>query len=81
MEGLNACGDAVIDLANPVFFVGDHLGFDPPTRARLAELGAIPIALGPIGLQADDAIVVASNELDRRAQRDPPSTTLPPPRG
>ncbi|GAC1355208.1 MAG: tRNA (pseudouridine(54)-N(1))-methyltransferase TrmY [Polyangiales bacterium] len=66
-EGGADVRDAGIDLADPVFFVGDHLGFDPATRAHLAALGAAPIALGPVGMQADDAIVVASNELDRRA--------------
>ncbi|HEY1958922.1 MAG TPA: hypothetical protein VGH28_25090 [Polyangiaceae bacterium] len=55
-----------LDLSDAVFFVGDHLGFDEPTRARLAALGARPIAIGPVSVHADDAIAVASNELDRR---------------
>jgi tRNA (pseudouridine54-N1)-methyltransferase len=51
------------------FFVGDHLGFDEPTRARLASMGARPIAMGPVDVHADDAIAVLSNELDRRDAR------------
>lgn len=50
-----------------VFFVGDHLGFDAPTRARLVELGATPIGVGPVSVHADDAIAIVCNELDRRA--------------
>jgi len=50
-----------------VFFVGDHLGFDESTRARLAEAGARPVSVGPVSLHADDAVTVLSNELDRGA--------------
>jgi len=50
-----------------VFFLGDHLGFDAPTRGRLADVGARPVSVGPISLHADDAVTVLSNELDRRA--------------
>jgi tRNA (pseudouridine54-N1)-methyltransferase len=56
-----------LSLEAPVFFVGDHLGFDAHTRARLAEYGATPLGLGPVGLHAEDAITVLSNEIDRRA--------------
>jgi len=48
-------------------FVGDHLGFDEATRARLSALGATPIGVGPISVHADDAIAIVCNELDRRA--------------
>lgn len=51
-----------------VFFIGDHLGFDESTRARLAEAGARPVSVGPISLHADDAVAVLSNELDRAAE-------------
>jgi tRNA (pseudouridine54-N1)-methyltransferase len=43
---------------DPVFFIGDHQGFDAATRARLAELGAKPVSVGPISLHADDAIAI-----------------------
>jgi len=49
------------------FFVGDHLGLDGPTRARLAGAGARPVSVGPVSLHADDVVTVLSNELDRRA--------------
>jgi tRNA (pseudouridine54-N1)-methyltransferase len=48
------------------FLVGDHLGFDDATRARIARLGATAVGLGPVSLHAEDAIAVVSNELDRR---------------
>jgi tRNA (pseudouridine54-N1)-methyltransferase len=50
-----------------VFFVGDHLGFDESTRALLLEAGARSVSVGPIGLHAEDAVTVLSNELDRGA--------------
>jgi tRNA (pseudouridine54-N1)-methyltransferase len=51
--------------SDDVFFVGDHLGFDESTRARLAAVGARPLSVGPLSLHADDAVTVLSNELDR----------------
>jgi tRNA (pseudouridine54-N1)-methyltransferase len=48
------------------FFVGDHLGLDDATRARLLEAGARPAGLGPVSLHAEDAIALANNEIDRR---------------
>lgn len=50
-----------------VFFVGDQLGFEPQTRARLDALGARPIAIGPVSVHADDVVAIVGNELDRRA--------------
>lgn len=57
---------ASIDSAEPAFFIGDHIGFDDTTRARIAALEAVSISLGPVSVQADDAIVITANELDRR---------------
>lgn len=65
-QGAEDLREVTIDLRNTVFFVGDHLGFDEPTRARLAALGPATVGLGPVSLQADDAIVLVQNELDRR---------------
>jgi tRNA (pseudouridine54-N1)-methyltransferase len=60
----------VLDLSpDPVFFVGDHLGFDAATRTRLAAAGATPVGLGPVSVHAEDAIAIVSNELDRRDVR------------
>ncbi len=65
-ESASDLRDAVVDLERPVFFVGDHLGFDDDARARLAALGSTPLSVGPISVHADDAITLVSNELDRR---------------
>ena len=62
-----------VDLEHPVFFVGDHLGFDEPTLERLRGMGAIPLGVGPVSLHAGDAIVLVQNELDRRACLLPPT--------
>jgi tRNA (pseudouridine54-N1)-methyltransferase len=51
---------------SPLFFVGDHLGFDAATRAALSTFGATPVGVGPLSLHAEDAISVMVNELDRR---------------
>jgi tRNA (pseudouridine54-N1)-methyltransferase len=56
---------ASLDASDPAFFVGDHLGFDPLTRARLADLGATPVSVGPVSVHADHAITLVTNELDR----------------
>jgi tRNA (pseudouridine54-N1)-methyltransferase len=52
--------------ADAAFFLGDAGGFDPTTRARLAEIGARALSVGPITIHAEDAIAVVSNEIDRR---------------
>ncbi|MCL2448695.1 MAG: hypothetical protein FWD17_07105, partial [Polyangiaceae bacterium] len=49
-----------------IFFVGDHLGFDAATHARLDAFGARRISVGPQSLHAEDAVAIVSNELDRR---------------
>lgn len=51
------------------FFLGDHTGFDDATRAALSAAGARSLSLGPVVVQAEDAIAVLSNELDRRCAR------------
>jgi tRNA (pseudouridine54-N1)-methyltransferase len=57
-------GVAAADVA---FFVGDHLGFDEPTRARLEAIGARAVRVGPVSVHAEDAITIVVNELDRRS--------------
>jgi tRNA (pseudouridine54-N1)-methyltransferase len=58
---------APLEIADPVFFVGVHLGLDEAARAAIAALGATPISVGPIAVHAEDAITIAANELDRRS--------------
>lgn len=66
-EGAPDVRGVTLDLANAIFFVGDHLGFNAETRATLAARGATPISIGPVSLHAEDAITIVSNETDRRA--------------
>jgi tRNA (pseudouridine54-N1)-methyltransferase len=47
------------------FFVGDHLGFDEPSRKAILAAGAQPVGLGPVSVHSEDAIAIVSNELDR----------------
>jgi tRNA (pseudouridine54-N1)-methyltransferase len=60
---------ASLDLDRGLFFLGDDLGFDDATLARIASLGATRLSVGPMSLHADDAVAILSNELDRRAPR------------
>ena len=57
---------AALDVADPAFFVGDHVGLDEEARARLGTLHALHVSVGPVSVHADDAIAIVSNELDRR---------------
>jgi tRNA (pseudouridine54-N1)-methyltransferase len=65
-EGAADVRDGPLDTHAPAFFVGDHLGFDEATRARLRAIGATPIGIGPISVHADDAVAIVANEVDRR---------------
>jgi tRNA (pseudouridine54-N1)-methyltransferase len=67
-EGAADVRHAPIDLVDPVFFVGDHVGLDETTRARLDGLRAVRLGVGPVSVHADDAIAIVVNELDRRAE-------------
>jgi tRNA (pseudouridine54-N1)-methyltransferase len=58
-----------VDDPEAAFFVGDHLGWSEPIRARLDAAGALPIAVGPTSLHAEDAVTIALNEIDRRRAR------------
>jgi tRNA (pseudouridine54-N1)-methyltransferase len=66
-EGAPDVRGVALDAGEKAFFLGDHVGFDETTRARLAALGATPIGVGPVSVHADDAVVLVVNELDRRA--------------
>jgi tRNA (pseudouridine54-N1)-methyltransferase len=54
------------ELRNAAFFLGDHHGWDASCRARLAELGAQTLGVGPVSLHTEDVVTLVSNELDRR---------------
>lgn len=58
LRGTIGGGDAV-------FYIGDHVGFDEATRARLAAIGARPVSVGPRSLHSDDVVTLVSNEVDR----------------
>lgn len=57
-----------LDLRDPIVFVGDHLGLEERARQAIDARGAIAISIGPLSIHAEDAITIASNELDRRAR-------------
>jgi tRNA (pseudouridine54-N1)-methyltransferase len=67
-EGAPDLRDAALDEPDSAFFLGDHVGFDETTRARLAALGATSVGVGPVSVHADDAVVLVHNELDRRGR-------------
>lgn len=52
------------------FFVGDHLGFDVVSLARLDRHGCRRVSVGPVSLHSDDVITLIHNELDRRHSAD-----------
>jgi tRNA (pseudouridine54-N1)-methyltransferase len=54
------------ELGDAAFFLGDHLGFDAPTRAAIEGEGTVTLSLGPVAVHAEDAITILCNELDRR---------------
>lgn len=58
--------DAELGRTDAAFFLGDHLGFDAESRARLSAIGARPVGVGPVSLHAEDVVALVSNELDRR---------------
>lgn len=65
-EGAPELRDTPLAGPDPVFFLGDHLGFHEPSRAHLSDLGAAAVGLGPVSVHADDAVVLVAHELDRR---------------
>ncbi len=61
--------DAELGGDDAAFFLGDHLGFDAESRARLSAIGARPVGVGPVSLHAEDVVALVSNELDWRQAR------------
>lgn len=56
---------------DPLFVLGDHLGFTPEETALLAGRAKARVSLGPVSLQADQCIVVLHNHLDREGRASP----------
>ncbi|HET9958482.1 MAG TPA: hypothetical protein VFQ61_28505 [Polyangiaceae bacterium] len=54
---------------NPIFFLGDDIGFDAATHERLSRLVRRTISVGPTSLYAEHALSILLNELDRRGRR------------
>lgn len=55
--------------ADALYVLGDHEGLTEEERAELDRRGARRVRLGPLSLQADQAIVVLHNELDRQREK------------
>lgn len=62
-----------------VFFIGDQLGFEEATRARLLALGCRTISVGPLSLHSEDVVTLLNNELDRRFGPEACPAASPPP--
>jgi len=58
--------DELLDAPDSLFFLGDHVGVDVATRARLDALPCRVISVGPVSLHSDDVVTLVVNELDRR---------------
>jgi tRNA (pseudouridine54-N1)-methyltransferase len=68
---------SAINETETAFILGDHIGFEPATRALLSERGARFISVGPIALYTEDVIAIVANELDRRAAQGGEATSKP----
>jgi tRNA (pseudouridine54-N1)-methyltransferase len=73
--GSDIRGAGKLGAHHSAFFIGDHLGLDPVSRAQITAIGAEPTSVGPLSLHADDVIAIVSNELDRRAALHPYPTS------
>jgi tRNA (pseudouridine54-N1)-methyltransferase len=60
--------DEALDAPDSLFFLGDHVGLDAPTRARLDALPCRVVSVGPVSLHSDDVVTLVTNELDRRLE-------------
>jgi tRNA (pseudouridine54-N1)-methyltransferase len=77
-SGPDLRGAVGLEDAPSAFILGDHLGLDEATRARLGEVGARPLGVGPLSVHAEDAIAIALNELDRRDAQEKEGERLSP---
>ena len=58
--------DEPLDAQDSLFILGDHLGFDPASRARIEALPCRIVSVGPVSLHTDDVVTLVTNEMDRR---------------
>jgi tRNA (pseudouridine54-N1)-methyltransferase len=65
-EGTDLCAEP-LDAPDQLFFLGDHQGYTPATRARLEALACRVVSVGPVSLHTDDVVTLVTNALDRRA--------------
>jgi tRNA (pseudouridine54-N1)-methyltransferase len=56
-----------LEMPDALYFLGDHLGLDAATRARLDSLPCRTLSVGPVSLHTDDVVTLITNELDRRS--------------
>ncbi len=68
-EGGTDLRSEALDAPDSLFILGDHLGFDAATRARLEALACQVVSVGPVSLHTDDVVTLVHGELDRRAAR------------
>jgi tRNA (pseudouridine54-N1)-methyltransferase len=64
-EGGTDVRNEALDARDSLFILGDHLGFDATTRARLESLVCRVISVGPVSLHTDDVVSLVHGELDR----------------
>jgi tRNA (pseudouridine54-N1)-methyltransferase len=57
--------DAVKELNNPLFVLGDHLGLSREIERVVLDCAMKIISVSPLSLQADQCIVIVHYELDR----------------
>ncbi|WP_048201587.1 tRNA (pseudouridine(54)-N(1))-methyltransferase TrmY [Methanocaldococcus bathoardescens] len=55
-----------VDIENPVFILGDHIGIGEEDEKFLEEIGAKKISLSPLELHANHCITIIHNVLDKR---------------
>jgi tRNA (pseudouridine54-N1)-methyltransferase len=72
-EGAPDLRDSAASARDAWFFIGDHLGFDEPTRRTLAELGCTAVSVGPVSLHTDDVVTLIGSELDRTVSATDPA--------
>ncbi|MEO2116931.1 MAG: tRNA (pseudouridine(54)-N(1))-methyltransferase TrmY [Methanocaldococcus sp.] len=58
-----------VDIKNPVFIIGDHIGIGEEDEKFLDEIKAERISLSPLELHANHCITIIHNVLDKRKMK------------